>query len=272
MNQPSSAYRRQWLGIDNSVWIVILCVTVIGIITLGFRLIKNTPCEEIQITTKGTAEHDEANFFFPNEKIDFLASMKNARYIEWDFGDSSEVSLDSVATHAYANEGNYLVTLKINDKCSEFFRILIRRPKTNLPDKGNTDQNNSVDSNNLFTVNISDYDLGPLPDRLNLDSMALVKKQSLTNFEMKNWLMEFVEGKKEIPDFAPFLCQGEQTRVEANGKPLNFAQLCYELRKLKRTGLQINKKTKATVKSAEQLYEPDASNKCVSLLKVKYEW
>jgi len=49
--------------------------------------------------------------------ITFTDTTANASKWEWSFGDGSQVSYLSKATHSYEKEGTYIVTLKVDNEC-----------------------------------------------------------------------------------------------------------------------------------------------------------
>lgn len=68
-------------------------------------------------------KNSKADSTFP-QNMTFTANGRNVDSYEWDFGDGSPVSNDSIVTHKYLTEGKYTITLKIRNKdCEQTFTL-----------------------------------------------------------------------------------------------------------------------------------------------------
>ena len=277
MTQTKSAYRRQWMGLDKTVWLVFITMFSLSAILLGFKLATHVPCSPIAIAAKGTVDHDRPNLFYINEGILFTASMKDQQKISWDFGDGSPLVEDSAAAHFYINEGTYPVTVTVNDKCTELFMVRIKKKEpvfvsnteNSKPATGDTMNSVVTQTNN---IDLSQFDLGPLPNPPELDSTVVIKKLGYVQVpdeEMKSLLEQAKNKQKILADFKNILCRGADTKVDANGKIISFEKLLSELQD--KRGLPAFKH-KPKITSVAQVYEPDQNNRCVSLIHIKYHW
>lgn len=145
---------KQWGNIDFRVWITFLWLSVLSLGLLGYKVATYINCMPIQISAKGKLSHTNTtqNIFYVNEQIDFRAHTQlNAKEISWNFGDSSTLLEGIVMSHTYTKEGNYLVTVMINKKCTESINVRIIQTTTNLTD-ANAPVINPIVSGDVFSV------------------------------------------------------------------------------------------------------------------------
>lgn len=133
MQKLSATYSRARMGLDNKVWLTLLATALLSLGLLGFRLATGESCREIRIALKGVVAHERAHTYFAGESIIFNASMNGGRSVQWDFGDGSPAAHGASVTHAFINEGNYLVTATVNGRCLQSVNVHISEvvlPKT----------------------------------------------------------------------------------------------------------------------------------------------
>jgi hypothetical protein len=128
MQKLSNIYHKSRLGIDNKVWLVMLCTVLAGLGVLSFKVATTERCQTVSLNMKGVMEHDMEHYYFTGENISFTAGMPKSQEIVWDFGDGSPAASGSTVQHSYQNEGNYLVTVTINQRCREAVNVHISQP------------------------------------------------------------------------------------------------------------------------------------------------
>jgi hypothetical protein len=114
--------------IDEKVILTMIITALLGLVITGFQYKNYEHCFDFHIKAK-------ANFFRTDEPIRFETDALYAKEFQWDFGDneSSETNINSVV-HAYNQPGEYMVSLTVNGKCSEYKTIYITKaPKLENP-------------------------------------------------------------------------------------------------------------------------------------------
>ena len=106
--------------IDKNVILILLSVTLVSLITIGFKYAKYDPCDIVNFDAK-------ADQFRAGEIIRFKDYSENAQTYVWDFGDSTVVRKDPNPFHTYEVPGKYLVTLTVNGKCDFSKEIVIQK-------------------------------------------------------------------------------------------------------------------------------------------------
>jgi PKD domain len=109
--------------IDEKVILTMVAISVIALAAMAFRYKNHTPCTSFDFKIS-------SNDFRTGQLVFFSAiTTQHASRWEWDFGDKSPHDTKSgpIASHIYTQPGQYLITLKINDKCTEFKSINIER-------------------------------------------------------------------------------------------------------------------------------------------------
>lgn len=76
----------------------------------------------------------EADSFVTGDLIIFSDNSKNANSWRWHFGDSTQISFRSKVAHSFEKEGDYIVTLIVNNKC-QIKKLVTILPKTYSIDK-----------------------------------------------------------------------------------------------------------------------------------------
>ncbi|MBP6623723.1 MAG: PKD domain-containing protein [Chitinophagaceae bacterium] len=120
------------MKLDRNVLFTFLSVLIISIILLAFKFATNVECHLITIKTSTTSSLKHfKDQFFTGEVIQFTAVSKKAKTFEWDYGDGTLSSKSQTTTHAFLKPGNYIIQVKINEKCVEFKEIIvINSPQT----------------------------------------------------------------------------------------------------------------------------------------------
>ncbi len=114
------------LKLDRKVILTFLIVMIGCVALFAFKLVTNVECHLITIKT---ATHSSLKHFkdqyFSGEVIQMTATSRGAKRYEWDFGDGTPKGKTQSTSHAYIKPGNYVVQVKINDKCVEFKELLV---------------------------------------------------------------------------------------------------------------------------------------------------
>ncbi len=107
--------------LDDNVTITFLVISVIASMAFVVRYKNHTPCKEFEIKTL-------TNKIYTGTLIRFDADVKGYKDFEWDFGDN-EASHSEVnsAVHSYDRPGEYVVTLKVDDRCMETTTIFVQQ-------------------------------------------------------------------------------------------------------------------------------------------------
>lgn len=114
------------LKLDRKVILTFFMVMIASLLLFAFKLATNVECHLINIkTSTNSAMKHLKDQYFSGEVIQMSASSKGAKGYEWDFGDGTPKANSQATSHAYIKPGNYVVQVKINDKCVEFKEILI---------------------------------------------------------------------------------------------------------------------------------------------------
>lgn len=127
MQKNASIYTRSRMGIDFRVWLTLLITIILSALLLGFRIATDEVCYKINLDLKGIAAHEQKNTFFVGEKVAFIAGMKDAREVVWDFGDGTAAVTGASVSHNFTQEGNFLVTATVNGKCTESVNLHVSK-------------------------------------------------------------------------------------------------------------------------------------------------
>ncbi len=115
--------KKQYMAfrLDDNVTIAFLVTCVIASMAFVVRYKNHTPCKEFAIKTL-------TNKIYTGTLIRFDADVTGHRDFEWDFGDneSSHSEVNS-AVHSYDRPGEYVVTLKLDDRCMETTTIFVQQ-------------------------------------------------------------------------------------------------------------------------------------------------
>ena len=110
-----SAYLDEW------VILTMVFISIAALMFAIFRYSKHEYCSPFDVSTK-------AEFFRTGEPIRFQTNATGIRSLQWDFGDSkgNQTRINS-AVHVYDQPGEYLVSLTLNDMCSEYKTVYISK-------------------------------------------------------------------------------------------------------------------------------------------------
>ncbi|MFV0606736.1 MAG: PKD domain-containing protein [Niabella sp.] len=148
------ALTKKWGILDFKVWMSLLILSLISLALLGYKVATTVTCPAISIKPTGKLNHanENSHTFFVNEQIIFSASTSTAsKNILWNFGDDSEPQTGTRVTHIFAKEGNYMITVTVDGKCTEALNIRITEVSTSITD--NTAPNISpIVSNDIVSL------------------------------------------------------------------------------------------------------------------------
>ncbi|MGI9544839.1 MAG: PKD domain-containing protein [Cyclobacteriaceae bacterium] len=103
---------------DKSVWVFFAVMIFLSLGTFSYRLYSHEECPPIDFQIS-------SNQHRAGESVKFYDYTPGANRLEWDFGDSTEVSRLKFPIHQYGKEGTYNVNLTVNGRCSEYRTITI---------------------------------------------------------------------------------------------------------------------------------------------------
>ena len=108
--------------LDKNVVYLFLVVFFISGSALAYRYYTDFPCDQINIDI-------QASDYRVGELIKFKDLTEQGQSWEWDFGDSTDVSVISQAFHIYKEPGEYNVRLLVNNSCEKTETITIKEKK-----------------------------------------------------------------------------------------------------------------------------------------------
>ncbi len=117
----SSRYNTR---IDESVIITMLIISVVALMFMAFRHKNYKPCSSFDFSISAN-EFKTGQIIFLNAQSTLYAEKWS-----WDFGDKSPVDHKSgpITSHIYKEPGQYLITLTINGKCTDYKTVIIQSP------------------------------------------------------------------------------------------------------------------------------------------------
>ncbi|MDI9311690.1 MAG: PKD domain-containing protein [Limnohabitans sp.] len=95
---------------DKSIILFFIGFFLLSCILLAFQINNKKDCNIEGFTIQNTD-------IKAKDLVTFIDTTANASKWEWTFGDGTNVSYLSKATHTYEKEGTYLVTLKVDNEC-----------------------------------------------------------------------------------------------------------------------------------------------------------
>ncbi len=104
--------------LDKSVIQMFIVVFLIANVTLAFKYINDTPCDEVLF-------RHSANAYRVGEMIKFNDVSYGAESWNWNFGDGSEMSSQKNPLYIYSEPGDYEIRLMVNGKCEKTETISI---------------------------------------------------------------------------------------------------------------------------------------------------
>ena len=155
------AITRQWGKLDFKVWLPLIILTILSIGLFSYNAITSVKCPAMSLSVTGKLNHadENPNTFFVNEQITFTVETASAgENIIWEFGDEKGNETTATVAHIFAKEGNYLVTARVNGRCSESVNIRIIQPEgssAEAPDLNPIVSNDIVSLGNETVFNTS---------------------------------------------------------------------------------------------------------------------
>ena len=123
------ALSKQWGHLDFRVWLSLIILAGICLGLFGYKMVTTDKCTGAAITVTGKLTHTEENSktFFVNEQVSFTATTSTpiVQKIVWNYGDRSITDTGAAVSHIFIKEGNYLVTVSFDGKCTESVNIRI---------------------------------------------------------------------------------------------------------------------------------------------------
>ncbi|NHN27618.1 PKD domain-containing protein [Flavobacterium jejuense] len=123
---------------DAKIPMVFSAVVLLSLVIIIYKLNNETECNAKEFKI-------DAPSFMVGEFIIFSDDSKNADSWRWYFGDNSQIAFRSKVAHSFDKEGEYLVKLVINNKCT------VQRVVAILPRK------NSIDQSLIPKINVPNY-------------------------------------------------------------------------------------------------------------------
>ena len=147
------ALTKQWGKIDFRVWMSLIVLAFISLGLFGYKVATTAKCPDMKIELTGKLSHadEKENTFFVNEQVTFAADIKSlSKNIVWDFGDKTQAQTGAAVSHIFTKEGNYLVTLTIDDKCSEAMNVRVIQGNSSI--SGDAPNLNPIVSNDIVSL------------------------------------------------------------------------------------------------------------------------
>lgn len=107
--------------IDRMVITVFVTLIIVSSAIFGFKIYNYEPCPIVGF------EVQEYNLRV-GEDIHFYNNTVGDHTLEWDFGDSTEVSWATDPVHIYSKPGEYMVKLTANGQCFDYKTVVIQNP------------------------------------------------------------------------------------------------------------------------------------------------
>ena len=112
---------------DSKVPILFLSVFVISVFVIVYKINNVEVCDTNEFKI-------DAPSYKAGELIIFSDNSKNANSWRWYFGDDSQISFRSKVAHSFSKEGEYIVTLIVNNKC-HIDKLITILPRKNTIDE-----------------------------------------------------------------------------------------------------------------------------------------
>ncbi|MCH5599213.1 PKD domain-containing protein [Niabella ginsengisoli] len=107
--------------LDDNVTITFLVICILASMAFVVRYKNYVPCKEFEIKTLNDK-------ILTGVLIRFEANVAGYKNFEWDFGDNQGSSTEvNSAVHSYDRPGEYVVTLKVDDRCMETRTIFVQQ-------------------------------------------------------------------------------------------------------------------------------------------------
>lgn len=126
MENNSALFTRRAMGLDKSVWWVMLACCILSIGLASYKIAEEKPCINIIVAINGTTKGSNKTFFI-GETVRFSALFAEDKKISWDFGDHSNTEQGMRATHTYKKEGVFPITINIDGGCTQHDQVIIKQ-------------------------------------------------------------------------------------------------------------------------------------------------
>jgi len=114
------------MGLDKSVWWVMLFFCILSIGLASYTIAEEKPCVNIIVAINGTTKGLNKTFFI-GETVRFSALFAEDKKVRWDFGDRSNTEQGLRSTHTYKKEGVYPITITIDGSCIQHDQVVIKQ-------------------------------------------------------------------------------------------------------------------------------------------------
>lgn len=126
MNRSSSLFTKRKMGLDRSVWWVMLVFVILSFGLAGYKMIEEKPCVNVIVAINGTTQGLNKTFFI-GETVRFSALFSEGKKVSWDFGDNSNTETGLRSTHTYKKEGRFPITIIIDGNCRQYDMVVIKK-------------------------------------------------------------------------------------------------------------------------------------------------
>lgn len=116
-------YDKKFLGLDNLVWLVIICLVALSVFFLTYKLLNQVECKPFTFTFTSISVHSDQTFN-AGEAISFRTSVDDDN-MTWNYGDNSAKEQGPITIHRFINSGDFYVTAKTNSICAVTKKITI---------------------------------------------------------------------------------------------------------------------------------------------------
>ncbi len=125
--KESPIFTRRRMGLDRGVWAMMICVCIICLGLLSYKMVSVEPCAKITISI----QNNMGSFgdFYQDDMLRLSAFMQNSKDITWDFGDNTRVEEGVAVSHAFKNYGNFPVTVRVNGRCYETAMVKVLKKR-----------------------------------------------------------------------------------------------------------------------------------------------
>jgi PKD repeat protein len=187
----------------------------------------------------------------------FKDSTANATTWEWRFGETNKVDATKQrVSYTFKEAGNKKVILVVNGTMQGELTVYVKSKF-----QEGKEQPKSTSQQKKPSVRMPVLPLNKKPEIKPLVEEDPVKANPLkiSSKEIKDFLIDVVEGRKTASDLSNYLCEKENTPVVLNGNQGTFHELCQKLKQIKKA----NK-----IKSLDWECEKDTNSTCIQSMKV----
>lgn len=191
-------------------------------------------------------------------------------------GNTFEEKLGQSVSFSFSDTGTYNLTLELDDNLTKTWKqtVVVRSasasnkldPSLLPPSKPIIIKPEIQKKDDEAKVPPPDNGTPPLATPTPLPPKPVKKFVQVPRQELENMLKDVVEKKRNVPDFENILCDGGNTKVVANDKPMTFAELCKKLQDRK----GIFKSKVKDVKVTSSSYDKDMGG-CLPVLYVEFK-